>query len=133
MGTTINYAGTPKVGSATLGSFDASFTSPSNVSTIVTAGSSGSKVEEIVVQALATLAAGLVNLWVVLDSGPTYRLLDQVTLTTTPTASTTVAAARFIRQYNNLWLPNGYSLRASHTTTGNDTNKIAVLAFYADY
>ena len=130
MATSPVYAATPKIGSATLGGFDASFTSPSSASTIVTGGSSGSKIEEVVIQGLATLAAGIVNLWT--HDGSTYRLFDQVLLTTSPTASTTVAAFRAIRQYSNLWIPNGSTFRASHTTTGNDTSKIAVTAFYAD-
>lgn len=133
MGTTINYASTPKVGSATLAGFDASFTAPSTTSTIVTAGTSGSKIEEVVVQGLATLVAAVLNLWV--HDGTNYSLIDQFLLTVSPTASTTAVAYRAVRQYSNLWLPAPtptWTLRASHTVTGNDTSKLRVTAFYAD-
>ena len=130
MSSTPSFASTVNNGSKVLGGFDASFTAPSTTTTIITAGTSGAKIEEIAIQGLATLAAGIVNLW--LHDGSTYFLFDQFALTTSPTASTTVAAFRVVRQYSNLILKSGWTLRASHTTTGNDTSKIAVHAFGGD-
>jgi hypothetical protein len=131
--TTPVFTKTPKIGIAVLGTFDASMTAPAGaqVSTVFTAGADGSKIEEIVVEANATLAAGLVNLW--LHDGSTLRLFDQVQLATTPAMSTTARGFRLPNQYANLVLPAGWSLRASHTTTGNDTSKLTVLAFGGDF
>jgi hypothetical protein len=70
------------------------------------------------------------NLW--LHDGTNYRLFDQVLLTAV-TSSTTAVAFRAVRQYSNLWLPSSsWTLRISHTVTGNDTNKLMVVAYYND-
>jgi hypothetical protein len=114
-----------------LGAFDASFTAPTNVTTLITAPAAGTQVYEVTVQGLATLAAGIVNLFIY--TGSVYVLYDQFTLAASPAGSTTVAAWQARRSYANLILKNGYSLRASHTTTGNDTTKIAVTAVGADF
>lgn len=129
MSSTPAFASTPNVGSASLGGFDTSLTAPSTVSTILTAGSSGAKIDEIVVQGTGTTVAGVVNIFV--HDGSSYSLVDQF-LITAVTSSTTAVAFRNTRQYANLILENGWTLRASHTTTGNDTNKLRVTAFGAD-
>ncbi len=126
-----NYTITPKVGSVAAAGFDTSLTSPSTTATVFTAGSSGSKVEEIIIQGTGTTVAGVVNLW--LHDGTNYSLIDQV-LVAAYTSATTTTAPRYVRQYTNLWLPtNSWTLRVSHTVTGNDTNKLRVTALYADY
>jgi hypothetical protein len=131
MATSPVYASTPKVGSAAAPGFDTSLTAPSTTATILTGGSSGSKVEEIIVQGTGTTAAGVLNIW--LHDGSNYSLIDQVLLTAV-TSSTTAVAFRQVRQYSNLWLPsNSWTLRISHTTTGNDTNKLRVTALYNDF
>jgi hypothetical protein len=116
--------------SAVLGGFDASFTAPSTTTTMITAAATGTIVHEIIVQGLATLVAGIVNIFI--HDGSTYELYDQVLLTATPTASTTAVAFRAVRQYSNLILKTGYTLRVSHTVTGNDTSKLAVTVVGAD-
>lgn len=123
------FASTPQVGSASLGTFDTSLTGPTNYSTIITAGSSGMKINEIVVQGTGTTVAAVVNLFV--HDGTNWSLVDQV-LISAVTSSTTAVAYRAVRQYANLFLENGWTLRASHTVTGNDTNKLRVTAFGAD-
>lgn len=121
------FASTPALGSASLGGFDTSLTAPSTASTIVTGGSSGTKINEIVVQGTGTTVAGIVNIFV--HDGSSYSLIDQI-LVSAVTSSTTAVAFRAIRQYPNLVLPsNSWTLRATHTVTGNDTNKLRVSAF----
>lgn len=120
------FASTPSLGSASLGGFDTSLTAPSTVSTIVTGGSSGTKINEIVIQGTGTTVAGVVNIFVYDGS---YSLIDQV-LVSAVTSSTTAVAFRAVRQYANLVLPSSsWTLRATHTVTGNDTNKLRVSAF----
>jgi len=118
------FAATPVVGAANLGTFDASLTGPTNYSTVVTGGSGGTKVEEVDVIGTATTVADIVNLF--LHNGTTWFLFDQITVTAV-TSSTTAIAFRLSRLYNNLWVPNGWTLRASHMVTGND-NKLTVTA-----
>jgi hypothetical protein len=125
------YAVTPKSASAAAPGFDTSLTGPSTTATVLTAGTAGSKVEEIVIQGTGTTVAGVLNIW--LHDGSNYSLVDQV-LITAVTSSTTAVAFRQVRQYQNLVLTNNsWTLRISHTVTGNDTNKLRVTAYYADF
>lgn len=123
------FASTPAVGSIALSGFDTSLTAPSTAVTVVSGGSSGTKVEEIILQGTGTTVAGLCNIF--LHDGSTYHLIDQVTVTAV-TSTTTAVAFRAVRNYANLLVKNGWTLRASHTVTGNDTNKLKITAVGGD-
>lgn len=135
MATDPTFASTPVVGAALLGAAETDLLAPAQSSTILTAGASGTKIEEVVVQAaktatlIATTVAGQVYLFV--HDGSAYHLYDTV-LVTAVTASTTVAPFRLARQYLNLWLPTGYSLRASQSIAGN-ASVLKVHAFGANW
>lgn len=123
------YFSTPHVGSVIAsGTLDVSTTAPTNVATVFTAGASGSKIEEIVVEGLGTTVAGLVRLF--LYDGATYNLLDEA-IVQALTASTTAPAYRWNKTYPNLILPSGWSLRFTQTLAGN-VSLFKVTAFGAD-
>lgn len=105
--------------------FDTSLTAPTNVTTIVTAGSSGSVVDEIVAQGVGTTVASVLNIFIY--DGATYHLVDQITITAV-TSSTTATAFRASRSYANLRIPSGSSLRVSQTVSGNQS-MLKVTAF----
>jgi len=86
MSTSAQYASTPKVGSANLTTADTSLTAPTTVSTILTAGASGTRIDYIEVQGVATTVAGLVNLFIY--DGTNYILWQQVPVNVV-TSSTT--------------------------------------------
>lgn len=135
MATTPAYAATVNNGAALLGTAETDLQSPAQTSTILTAGASGTKIEEIDVQAsksgslIATTVAGLVYLF--LYDGSNYRLFDTIAVTAT-TASTTVAPFRLSKVYNNLVLKSGWSLRASQSIAGN-ASILECQAFGGDY
>ncbi|WP_374381962.1 hypothetical protein [Dongia sp.] len=111
------FAATPRQGQGTISTAETSFSAPTNVATIFTAGASGSRIERVRVCATGTTAAGIVNLW--LHDGTNYRLVRSV-LQSAITASTTVApwgtdGAGFVYFEGGLILPTGWSLRASTT------------------
>lgn len=116
MSTSAQYASTPKFGSATLTTADTSLTAPTTVGTIVTAGASGTRIDYIDIQGVATTVAGLINLFVF--DGTNYILWNQVPVQVV-TSSTTVPAFTAVLSSNNnsnimpLTLPTGYSLRAA--------------------
>lgn len=122
MATDPAFAATPNTGAALLGNAETDLQAPTTTSVVLTAGSSGTKVEEIVVQAsksaalTATTVAGLVYLF--LYDGSTYHLFDTVTVTAI-TASATVPGFRQRNVYTNLYLKSGWSLRASQSIAGN--------------
>lgn len=115
------FASTVNNGAALLGAAETNLQVPTTASVILTAGASGSKIEEIVVEASATslvstTVAGLVYLY--LYDGTTYHLFDVVTVTAI-TASSTVPGFRQRNIYANLFLKTGWSLRASQSISGN--------------
>jgi hypothetical protein len=127
------FAATPNNGSALLGNAETNLQVPTTTSVIVTAGASGTKVEEVVVEASATslvasTVAGLVYLF--LYDGSTYHLFDVVTVSAI-TASSTVPGFRQRNVYSNLFLKSGWSLRASQSIAGN-ASILKVHAFGGD-
>jgi hypothetical protein len=101
---------------------------------IVTAGASGSKIEEVVVEAtttslIPTTVAGLVYLF--LYDGATYHLFDVITVAAI-TASSTVPGFRQRNVYANLLIKSGWSLRASQSIAGN-ASILKVSAFGGDF
>jgi hypothetical protein len=132
MASTPSFAATPILGSGLVhATLDTSLTAPSNITSLFTAGSSGTKVEEIVFQGVGTTVAGVVNVFAYDGSaGGTYHLIDQV-LVSAVTSSTTAVAFRAVRQYTNLVLPSSsWSLRVTNTVSGNQA-LIKVSAFGA--
>src|ERR1044072_45737 len=105
------FASTPNIGAALLGSAETDLQAPAQSSVILTAGASGTKIEEIVVEAsksgslVDTTVAGLVYLF--LYDGSTYHLFDIITVTAI-TGSATVPGFRQSNRYANLWLKSGW-------------------------
>lgn len=128
------FASTLSLGAALLGNAETDLQTPTTASVVVTAGANGTKVEEIAVEAskaaslVATTVAGLVYLF--LYDGTSYRLFDTVSVTAV-TASSTAAPFRTSKQYLNLWLKSGWSLRASQSVAGN-ASLLQVFAFGGD-
>lgn len=128
------FASIPKVGAGIPAGAETSLTVPTLAATVLTAGASGTKIEEVVVEAVTTsltptTVAGLVYLFVY--DGATYHLYDVIPVTAV-TASATVAPFRANRTYANLVLPSGYSLRASQSIAGN-ASLLKVTAHGADF
>jgi len=120
MSTSAQYASTPKIGSALLTTADTSLTAPSTVGTVFTAGSSGSRIDYIEVQGVATTVASNVNLFIY--DGTNYILYAQVPVIAI-TSSTTIPAFQALISSNTqpnllpINLPTGYSLRATTSVT----------------
>jgi hypothetical protein len=78
--------------------------------TIFTAGSSGSRVDDIVVTATGTTTAGMVRLF--LNDGTNTRLWAEIPVTAvTPSGTVQAFTSSLLNQA--LILPNGWSLRAA--------------------
>ena len=133
MSTSAQYASTPKFGSATLTTADTSLTAPTTVGTIVTAGASGTRIDYIEVQGVATTVAGLINLFVY--DGTTYVLWNQVPVQAVTSSTTAPAFVVSLSSNSNanimpLTLPTGYSLRA---TTSVAQTGVRVTAYGGDF
>jgi ketol-acid reductoisomerase len=101
---------TPKNASAQVTAANTARDGTGTIVTVLTADATGTKVHEVVVEATGTTTAGIVRLF--LNDGTNTRLFDEV-LVTAITPSATVATFRTARTYDNLVLPNTWSLRAS--------------------
>lgn len=120
MAATAQYASTPKIGSATLTTADTSLTAPTTVGTVLTAGSSGTRIDYIDIQGVATTTACLVNLFIY--DGSNYILWTQVPVIAVTSSTTAPAFAATLSSNVNsnimpLILPTGYSLRATVSVT----------------
>ncbi len=111
MATSPQFAATPNVGSSILSATaDTSYTAPTHTVTIITAGASGTKVEEVDFIGTGTTVAGVVQLY--LYDGATYHAF-YAQLITVVTPSTTQAP--FFQQvtFANLELKTGWTLVAT--------------------
>jgi len=97
---------------------DASMTAPTHVVTICTAGTNGSKIDEIRLLGVGTTANGRVNIF--RYDGSHYWLVDQFVITGT-TPSATVAVNEIIQGYDNLLLLSTDSLVMTVMEAGNES------------
>jgi len=133
MATSAQYASVPKIGAATLTTADTSLTAPTTVGTVVTAGSSGTRIDYIEIQGVANTVSGLLNLFVF--DGTTYHLWQQVpilpvTVSTTVPAYTAMLSSNGNANFMPLVLPSGHSLRA---TTSVAQTGIKVIGLGGDF
>jgi len=118
MSTSAQYASIPRVGSTTISIADLSYTAPTTVGTILAAGASGTRIDYIDIQGLASTTNAIVNLFIF--DGTNYSLWNQVpVLGITSSATSTAFSAALSSNGNSnimpLTLPSGSSLRATVT------------------
>lgn len=133
MATSAQYAATPKVGSALLTTADTSLTAPTTVGTVLTAGASGTRIDYIDIQAVATTVASNINLFIY--DGTTYILWAQVNVIAVTSSTTSPAFQATLSSNGNsnlmpLTLPTGYSLRATTSVT---QTGVRVTAYGGDF
>lgn len=122
MGASPQFTATPKIGVGSLSVANTALDGTGTVATVFTAGTSGSRIDEVIIQAAGTTTTGMVRLF--LYDGSNYSLFDEQTIAAV-TPSSTVAAARYRKTYANLVLPTGWSLRAA--TAKAETFKVTAL------
>jgi hypothetical protein len=117
------FAVTPRMTAVSIATADSSYTAPTNVGTLITGASTGTRVSEIVVKCAATSAAAIVRIF--LYDGSTYWHFDEVTVAAA-TGSATVQQTRVSTTYNNLILPSAsWSVRV--TTSVAQTTHVTAL------
>jgi hypothetical protein len=126
MATDPQFTTTPKIGIGQVSTANTARDGTGTVVTVVTAGASGTRIEELVVKATDNPADSIVTIF--LHDGTNFRLFDEFDLGDPAAGSATVEAYRASRTYANLVLPTGWSLRAAITAapTGGVVNVIAL-------
>lgn len=127
MSTSQQFASTPKIGAGNITNAETSYTTPTNVTTILTAGSNGTKVWRVIVECTGTSVAGLIRLFIY--DGSTYRFFDEIAVSAV-TASTTTACYRYEKSYPDITIPSGYSMRAASSVA--QANGVNIVAIGAD-
>jgi hypothetical protein len=110
MSANANYAATPRAEAAVISAANTNRDGTGTIVTVFTAGASGSRIDDVTIQATGTTTAGVVRLF--LHDGTNARLFKEV-LVTAITPSTTVAAFSSTLYGLGLTIPTGWSLRAS--------------------
>jgi hypothetical protein len=123
MATSPAFAATPRIGAVSIATADSSYTAPTNVGTLITGASTGTRIAEIVVKCAATSAAAIVRVF--LYDSSSYVLLDEISVAAA-TGSSTVQQTRVSNTYNNLILPSAsWSIRV--TTSVAQTTHVTAL------
>lgn len=110
MATAAQYAATPRTTITVLGAANANRDGTGVINTVFTAGSSGSRIDDIYVTATGTTTAGQIRLYI---SDGTNANLWQEVLVSAVTPNATIQPWSYSWLNQSLVLANGYSLRAS--------------------
>lgn len=110
MSTSAQFAATPRAAYGQVSVANTNRDGTGTIATIFTAGSSGSRVDDIYIVATGTVTAGVVRLF--LNDGTNTRLWQEILVTAT-VPSTTVQVWSYSLLNQALVLPTGYSLRAA--------------------
>jgi len=110
MATAPVFASTPKLGTAAISTANTNRDGTGTIGTVLTAGASGTKINEIRIEASAATTAGIVRLFI-FDGTNTRLFYEQLVAAITPSASVKVFESTLL--FDNLVLPTGHQLRAS--------------------
>ena len=114
MATSAQYASTVRAAAAQVTTANTNRNGTGAIVTVFTAGSSGSRIDDISIDAVATTTAGVVRLFI--NDGTTSYLWQEILVTAT-TPSTTIAVWSSTLLNQALVIPSGWSLRASTNNT----------------
>jgi hypothetical protein len=110
MATAAQYASTVRTAQAQVSTANTNRNGTGTIATVFTAGSNGSRIDDIYITATGTTTAGVVRLF--LNDGTNTYLFDEI-LVTAITPSTTVSVFQAVLLNPAIVLATGWSLRAS--------------------
>ena len=132
------YASVPKVGIANILTANAARDGTGAVTTIITGGTNGTRIDRISVEATGTTTAGMVRFFVsdttaANTAANTHLWNETIVTAVTPTANTKAFSSTLSSPLNPdtmpLFLPAGYTLRVAT----NNAENFRVLAIGGDY
>ncbi len=124
MATAPTFTSASRLASADVATANVGRDGTGTIVTLITGVAAGTRVFEVVAEAIVTTTAGMIRLF--LHDGTTARLFDEIPVAAV-TVSASVAGARTSRTYTNLILPTAsWSLRAS--THNAEAHVLSVMA-----
>lgn len=132
MATQAQYASVPKVGVGQISTANTNRDGTGTIGTVFTAGSNGSRIDMIDLQATATTTAGMIRLFV--HDGTNAILIGELPVTAvTPSGTLPAWTAQLntntMTQLLPITIPTGWSLRAST----NNAEAFNIVAFGGDF
>ena len=129
MATTPAFASTPRAAFVNISTGNTARTASGTTSltSLMVAGASGSRVDQIVVKATASTTAGTIRLWLYSGSG-NGTLIDEMPVSAVSPAATD-PAFNTSKTYNNLYVPAGYTLYVST----HNSESFNVVAYGGDF
>lgn len=119
-----SFTSTPRVGRGAVTAANTNRDGTGTLVDILTGVTAGTKVTQVIVQAIVTTTAGMVRLY--LYDGTNNYLIDEIPVAAA-TASASVPCSRTVRTYTDLVLPSSsYTLRAS--THNAEAHNVVALA-----
>lgn len=129
MATTPNFPATPRSAFVNISTANTTRTATgtTNLTSLMVAGASGSRIDTILIKATSTTTAGTVRLWLYSGSG-NGTLVDEIAISAiTPGASS--QAFQTQKSYSNFNVPSGHTI---YVTTHN-AESFNVFAFGGDF
>ncbi len=124
MATSPSFANVPRIGLAQVSVANANRDGTTGTYVdVITGGTNGTKISEIVTEATVTTTAGMVRLFI--TDGTTTRMFDEIAIAAA-TVSATVRANRVSTLYANLILPNASWRILASTEQGQAINIFAL-------
>lgn len=118
------------IGSVNLTGANTAIDGSGAITELVAGVTGGSRILEISAKCAATSAGALVNIFISRDSGVTWRLYDQLSLSAV-TVSNTVTSARNVKTYTSLVLADSTHRIGVATTIAQSTNVFALGGSFA--
>jgi hypothetical protein len=111
MGTSVNYSSTPRTASAQISTANTNRDGTGTLVTVFTAGTNGSRIDDIIIQATGSTTAGMVRLF--LNDGSTTRLWQEVSITVATPSATAQAFRAALSNQALVLASSSWNLRAS--------------------
>lgn len=125
MATTPSFTSTPRVGLANVAAANTNRDGSGTVTALLTGAAAGTKVFEIAAQPTVTTTAGMVRIFLSVDSGSTWKLLDEISIAAA-TVSASVKGARNSTVYTNLVLADASHRLGCTTHNAESINVVAL-------
>ena len=114
MASTAQYVTTPKNGSAQVSTANTGRDGTGTLATVFTAGTSGARIDSILIQATGTTTAGMIRFFESIDGGTTKRLVGEVAVTAATPSGTVSAFSSIIGNGDSSgFMKKGYVLEAN--------------------
>lgn len=133
MATSASFAATPKNSGAALSTANTNRDGTGTFGTVYTAGSSGSRIDSIVIQATGTTTAGMIRFFSSIDAGTTKRLIGEIPVLANTASATVPVWQTVLTSQNASFMQNGFVMQANSilyasTNNAETFNVIAVNA-----